>query len=119
MCFFFKNSIFKLNSLLDLFAVDKIVNIELNYVILSIKYNLRVFIKLRSFFFVPVFTISGFYISADWLEREVYDFFGVSFFLHKNLRRILTDYGFFGYPMRKSFPLVGFLDIDLVIYLNL
>jgi len=44
------------------------------------------------------------------LEREVYDFFGVSFFLHKNLKRILTDYGFLGNPMKKSFPLVGFLE---------
>jgi NADH-quinone oxidoreductase subunit C len=50
------------------------------------------------------------YLSANWLERESWDMFGVFFLNHPDLRRILTDYGFEGYPLRKDFPLVGFLE---------
>lgn len=62
------------------------------------------------------------YSSANWLEREIWDFFGVFFFSHGDLRRILTDYGFDGFPFRKNFPLTGFfevlydLDLKSVVY---
>lgn len=52
-----------------------------------------------------------YYSSASWLEREVWDLFGLRFFLHIGLRRILNDYGFIGYPLRKDFPLVGFTEV--------
>jgi NADH:ubiquinone oxidoreductase subunit C len=48
---------------------------------------------------------------ANWMEREIYDMFGIFFFNHLDLRRILTDYGFFGYPLRKDFPLSGYLEV--------
>lgn len=51
------------------------------------------------------------YPSANWLEREIWDFYGVKFLFHPDLRRILTDYGFRGHPLRKDFPLVGFLEL--------
>jgi NADH-quinone oxidoreductase subunit C len=51
------------------------------------------------------------FLSAYWLERELWDLFGLYFFEHFRLRRILTDYGFFGYPLRKDFPTSGFLEV--------
>jgi len=59
----------------------------------------------------PVLSLSSFYSSSSWLEREAWDMFGIKFLLHKNLRRILTDYGFQGYPLRKDFPLIGFTEL--------
>jgi NADH-quinone oxidoreductase subunit C len=56
-------------------------------------------------------SITRFYQSANWLEREVWDMFGIFFFSHPDLRRILTDYGFEGYPLRKDFPITGFKEI--------
>jgi len=95
---------------MDIFAVDKLNRIEVNYCLLSIEYNFRCFLKLFCYNFNPIFTISNFFASASWLEREIFDLFGIVFIFHKNLRRILTDYGFLGHPLRKSFPLVGFLE---------
>jgi len=51
------------------------------------------------------------YSSANWLEREIWDFFGIFFYNHKDLRRILTDYGFDGFPLRKNFPVAGFFEV--------
>jgi len=56
-------------------------------------------------------SVSEIFSSANWLERECYDMFGVLFYNHPDLRRILTDYGFDGYPLRKDFPLTGFLEV--------
>ena len=56
-------------------------------------------------------SISSLFTSAVWLEREVFDFFGIFFLLHKDLRRILLDYGFKGYPLRRNFPLSGFIEL--------
>jgi len=106
---------FQYKQLLDLFAVDypQKVNkrFELNYYLLSIKYNLRILIKsnVNNIEIIP--TISNLYNSANWLERETWDYFGLFFSNHKDLRRILTDYGFEGYPLRKDFPLTGYTEI--------
>jgi len=56
-------------------------------------------------------SINHLFFSAQWLEREVFDLFGIFFYNIKDLRRILTDYGFKGYPLRKSFPVVGYLQV--------
>lgn len=108
--FFFNNLIFIMGMLIDIFGLDKIAKCEINYCLISLYNNLRFFIKLFCSFFNAVFSVSFLFASANWLEREVFDFFGIKFFLHGNLRRILLDYGFLGYPLRKAFPLVGFLE---------
>ncbi len=61
--------------------------------------------------FIPVPTVTTIFPSANWLERESYDMFGVLFANHPDLRRILTDYGFEGYPLRKDFPLTGYTEV--------
>lgn len=60
---------------------------------------------------VPLISIESYYLSSNWLEREVWDMFGLKFLFHSNLRRILTDYGFKGHPLRKEFPLIGYIDV--------
>jgi NADH-quinone oxidoreductase subunit C len=55
--------------------------------------------------------MNSFFSSSSWMEREAWDMFGVKFLLHNDLRRILTDYGFYGHPLRKDFPLLGFIEL--------
>ena len=80
------------------------------YNLLSTKYNsrFRVMTKLGST--SELLSLTGIYRAAGWCEREVFDFFGVFFFENIDLRRILTDYGFKGFPLRKDFPLTGYVD---------
>jgi NADH-quinone oxidoreductase subunit C len=104
----------ELNQLLDLFAVDypyKKKRFEVNYVFLSIKNIFRIIFKLVLLKDQSVTSIVKFYQSSNWLEREVWDMFGIFFYNHPDLRRILTDYGFEGYPLRKDFPITGFKEI--------
>jgi len=84
---------------------------EVVYLLLSLKFNRRVIVKIRTDEATPVPTVTGIYNSANWFEREVWDMFGVKFFGHPDLRRILTDYGFEGHPLRKDFPLTGFYQV--------
>jgi len=103
-----------LAQLLDLFAVDypfKKNRFEINYVFLSLKNIFRVIFKLTVLKDWSVFSLTKFYKSANWLEREIWDMFGVFFYDHPDLRRILTDYGFDGYPLRKDFPITGFKEV--------
>jgi NADH-quinone oxidoreductase subunit C len=74
------------------------------------KHNQRVRVKVSTDEDTPVPTATGVYSAAGWFEREVWDMFGVSFSDHPDLRRILTDYGFEGHPLRKDFPLTGFVE---------
>ena len=94
---------------IDLVRVDK--RFVLIYTVLSPVFNQR----LRYITFITslinVLSITKLYKAADWLEREVWDMFGISFLNHPDLRRILTDYGFAGHPLCKDFPLTGFLDL--------
>ena len=55
-------------------------------------------------------SVNSLFCVSNWIEREIWDFFGILFFLHKDLRRILTDYGFDNYPLRKDFPLTGLFE---------
>ena len=82
------------------------------YDLLSIKYSRRIKIKtILNFNINSIRSAYSIYINATWWEREVWDLFGVFFKENPDLRRILTDYGFFGHPLRKDFPLVGFFEI--------
>jgi len=104
----------RLNQLLDIWCVDypnKKARFEINYLLLSIKYNFRVILRVSVFENEFIDSIISFYNSANWLEREIWDMFGIYFTGHNDLRRILTDYGFEGFPMRKDFPLSGFIEV--------
>lgn len=112
--FFIKNNTFCLFKLLnDICVIDninKIKRFEIVYNITSIQYNYRFIIKtyLNNVF---IDSISLLYNSANWLERECWDLYGVYFINHPDLRRILTDYGFEGYPFRKDFPINGYIEL--------
>jgi len=81
------------------------------YDILSITYNSRLRIKIYVNEITSVDSSINVYINSDWWEREIWDFYGIYFNNHPDLRRILTDYGFEGYPMRKDFPLSGYVEV--------
>jgi len=84
---------------------------ELNYHFLSLTENHRVRLKLTTNEVAPVPSLTALWPVAGWLEREVFDMYGVTFSGHNDLRRILTDYGFEGYPLRKDFPMTGHVEL--------
>ncbi|MCX8569104.1 NADH-quinone oxidoreductase subunit C [Aminobacter sp. MET-1] len=81
------------------------------YHLLSPRQNLRIRVKLSTDEDTPVPSITAVYPGADWFEREAYDMYGILFSGHPDLRRLLTDYGFEGHPLRKDFPLTGFVEV--------
>ena len=81
------------------------------YHLLSPRQNARVRVKVMTDAETPVPSITSIFPGADWFEREAYDLYGIAFTGHPDLRRILTDYGFEGHPMRKDFPLTGFVEV--------
>lgn len=101
--------------LIDICGIDFIENstnrFEINYNILSIKYWSRIHIKIHMNEFVGVPSVTKIFKSANWYEREVWDMFGIFFKNHSDLRRILTDYGFDGFPLRKDFPQTGYIEL--------
>lgn len=105
---------FKYNQLSEIICVDNLSyynRFSLNYVILSIKYNSRLVISFDLNDDYIANSLIDLFSSSNWLEREIFDLFGIFFLNHFDLRRILTDYGFNGYPFRKDFPLNGFFEI--------
>jgi NADH-quinone oxidoreductase subunit C len=84
---------------------------DIVYHFLSPRQNIRIRIKVMTDEATPVPSITPIFPGADWFEREAYDFYGVVFTGHPDLRRILTDYGFDGHPLRKDFPLTGFVEV--------
>jgi len=84
---------------------------EVNYHLLSMTMNRRIRVKLLTDERTPVPTVTNLWPVAGWLEREVFDLYGVTFAGNPDLRRILTDYGFEGHPLRKDFPLTGFVEM--------
>jgi len=101
---------------MDLFGIDFLQKsvahrFEVNYVLLSHSYLNRLRIRLHLSVDDAVESISELFGSANWLEREVWDMYGLFFFNHPDLRRILTDYGFKGFPLRKDFPLSGYTEV--------
>ena len=100
--------------LVDITAVDypeKEKRFKIVYLLLSHENNLRVVINVPIDEKTIVPSITKIFPSANWMEREVFDMYGVSFKDHPDLRRILTDYGFEGYPLRKDFPLTGHTEV--------
>lgn len=81
------------------------------YHLMSPTKNLRVRVKVQTDEDTPVPSATAVYPGADWFEREAYDLYGILFTDHPELRRILTDYGFEGHPLRKDFPLTGFVEV--------
>jgi len=84
---------------------------EVVYHLLSHRYNSRIRVKTYCDEVTPVPSITPLFPAANWFEREAYDMFGIYFSGHPDLRRILTDYGFEGYPLRKDFPLSGYVEV--------
>lgn len=84
---------------------------EIVYHLLSMNLNARVRVKVNATESTPVPSIVDIHPCANWLEREVWDMYGVYFTGHPDLRRILTDYGFDGHPLRKDFPLTGYVEM--------
>lgn len=90
---------------------DREQRFEVVYHLLSHRQNLRVRMKVAADEDTPVPSITGVFNAANWFERETYDLYGVLFSDHPDLRRILTDYGFEGHPLRKDFPLTGHVEV--------
>lgn len=84
---------------------------EVVYNLLSLTHNIRVRVKITTNEDTPVPSVISVFNSANWFEREAWDMFGIYFSDHPDLRRILTDYGFEGHPLRKDFPLTGFVEL--------
>ena len=111
---FFKNHLLcQYNILSCISAVDypfKKFRFMIVYELLSIRFNHRIKVKIFSHELLFLNSVGSIFLSASWYEAEIWDLFGVFFKNHINLKRILTDYGFEGFPLRKNFPLSGFLE---------
>lgn len=90
---------------------DRAERFDVVYHLLSPTQNARVRVKLTTDEETPVPSITEIYPGANWFEREAYDFYGILFSGHPDLRRLLTDYGFDGHPLRKDFPLTGYVEV--------
>ena len=114
MTFLKKSSFFKYQILTDIVCTDYSRpknRFKLTYVLTSIKYNNRIY--LNAFLGEDCFpqSVESIFSVANWMEREVWDMYGIFFLGNQDLRRILTDYGFKGFPFRKDFPLNGFVEL--------
>ena len=101
-------------SIIDVTAVDwpsREQRFDVVYHFLSPRLNQRIRLKVETDETTPVASLINVFRGADWFERETYDLYGVLFTGHPDMRRILTDYGFEGHPLRKDFPLTGFVEV--------
>ena len=104
----------RFQQLIDLAGVDypeRERRFDVVYHLLSLVKNLRVRVKLQTDEDSPVPTVTSVFPAADWYEREAFDMYGIFFEGHPDLRRILTDYGFHGHPLRKDFPMTGYVEV--------
>jgi len=104
----------KFRQLIDLTGVDwpeRPLRFDVVYNLLSIELNQRVRVKTQTDERTPVASVTGVFPAAGWFEREAWDMYGIMFSDHPDLRRILTDYGFEGFPLRKDFPLTGYVEV--------
>jgi NADH-quinone oxidoreductase subunit C len=112
---FLKNdTLYQFKHLIDIVAVDqpgKKFRFSIIYCFLSTQYNQRLQVIIQTNELLSVDSITALYKNANWAEREVWDLYGIKFLNHPDLRRILTDYGFEGFPLRKDFPLSGYKEV--------
>ena len=109
-----QNKLLLFDQLIDITAIDhpsQNLRFELIYILLSMTKNKRLILKTNLKEGDGIDSISKIYKSANWYERECYDLFGIEFFNHPDLRRIMTDYNFEGHPLRKDFPLTGHTEV--------
>jgi NADH dehydrogenase (ubiquinone) Fe-S protein 3 len=115
VCSFLKHhSATQYQQVMDIAGVDyptRENRFELVYHLLSLRFNTRLRVKTYASEVSPVPSLTQLYPGANWFEREAYDMYGIFFQGHPDLRRILTDYGFEGYPLRKDFPLTGYVEV--------
>jgi NADH-quinone oxidoreductase subunit C len=100
--------------LIDICGVDypeREQRFDVVYHLLSPRLNQRIRVKVTTDEATPVASVNGVFPAANWYEREAYDLYGIRFIGHPDLRRLLTDYGFQGHPMRKDFPLTGYVEV--------
>ncbi|BCW89469.1 NADH-quinone oxidoreductase chain 5 [Alphaproteobacteria bacterium SO-S41] len=101
-------------TLIDVCGVDypeRAKRFDVVYHLLSMKKNIRIRVKLQTDEQAAVPSVAGLFPTANWFEREAFDMYGILFSGHPDLRRLLTDYGFSGHPLRKDFPLSGFVEV--------
>lgn len=112
--FFTKHTYFQYKNLTDIICYDtlgKKYRFFIIYKLLSVFFNSRIRLVSKINELDNIISVVSLYKSAHWSEREVFDFFGIFFFENKDLRRILTDYGFRGFALRKDFPVTGYVDV--------
>ena len=105
---------FKFEQLMDVCGVDypeRERRFDVVYHLLSMTRNLRIRVKVETDEDTAVPSVTGVFPTADWYEREAFDMYGIFFDGHPDLRRILTDYGFHGHPLRKDFPMTGYVEV--------
>ena len=103
-----------IQQLLDVCGVDypeRAQRFDVVYHLLSLTRNMRIRVKVATDEVQPVPTVKGVFPSAEWFEREAFDMYGMLFSGHEDLRRLLTDYGFQGHPLRKDFPMTGYVEV--------
>ncbi len=110
---------YQFNLLSCISGVDNLISkyrFNIVYEFISIVFNSRIRLKIYLNEITSVISLTNLYINANWWEREIWDLFGLYFLKHPDLRRLLTDYGFEGHPLRKDFPISGFLEVkyDLI-----
>jgi NADH-quinone oxidoreductase subunit C len=114
MTFLRDDSHCQMKVLTDLFGIDwpeREQRFDVVYNLLSMTHNQRVRVKIQTDERTPVLTMTTVYSAAGWFEREAWDMYGIMFDGNPDLRRLLTDYGFEGHPMRKDFPLTGYVEL--------
>ncbi|PHQ70683.1 MAG: NADH-quinone oxidoreductase subunit C [Sneathiella sp.] len=114
LAFLRNDSSCKFQILIDVCGVDypsRAKRFDVVYNLLSLKHNQRVIVKAQTDAKTPVPSVVSVFPTANWFEREAWDMYGIMFAGHPDLRRMLTDYGFEGHPLRKDFPLTGYVEL--------
>lgn len=112
--FLLKSTFFKFKSLIDIFVsdfIDKDYRFLISYLLVSLELNIKFNIVFSIKELFPLISVKKLFLCSNWIEREIWDFFGIFFLFNKDLRRLILDYGFDGYPLRKDFPIQGFFEL--------